>query len=484
MYAVIEVVLFSLHARLRLEPGYAGRAVALVRGEGRRARVAELSEAARAAGVCIGMGSIQALAECPGLVLWEPGEAAEREAESVLLVAAWGLSPRVELSGPGLCTVDLAGRDPAGLSAALSGLRLALEGQGLPVRIGVADTPLTARFAAHAAGPLLQVSDSRAFLEPLPVELLDLSEEERMLFSGLGLRTLGELRRLPRASFAQRLGLRGERLWDLAGGGGDRPLLVATPPQRFEAGLELEEPVETLEPLLFILKRFSERLAGELGVAGLAAESLALSLRLDDGKTHERLFRLPEPSTRAGVLFRVLENHLLTLQTDSPVVGLELQVSPARAQRRQDGLFDTALRDPQSFYDTLSRVVGVLGAEHLGTPGLLPTHRPDAVVMETPAAAVPEYQSKPAAPERGPLLRRLRPPEPATVALEEGLPVFVHCGLADGPVVARRGPYRLSGDWWNEGAWAREEWDVELGGGGLYRLLHSPEGWFLEGNYD
>lgn len=483
-FAVLAVPSFSLRALLRLERHLETKPVAVTQGEGKRARVAQATEAALEAGVRLGMSCVQALAECPGLELRAPSIAAEKEAESVLLAAAWSLSPRVEQTAPGLCTVDLAGRAEAGVRDDTTRLAFVLGGQGLPICIGVADTPLTARFAAHAGGPQNWVADSRAFLAVLSVELLDLTEKEAELFAALGLRTLGDVTRLPRASFSQRLGLRGDTLWAMAAGEEVRPLRTATPPKSFEAHLDLEHPAEALEPLLFVLRRFVDRLAGELSVAGLGAETLSLGLRLEDETTYERAFRLPEATTSADVMFNALEHHLGTVQTASAVVGLDLVVQPKRQSHRQDGLFDTALRDPHAFYDTLSRAAAVLGADRVGTPRRHATHRPDSFELVTPPAHIEDAASPPTAPARGPLLRRLRPPEPATVELSQGAPNYLHSAPLEGAVVARRGPFRLSGEWWAQDGWAREEWDVEIGERGLYRLLHTADGWFIEGIYD
>jgi protein ImuB len=46
------------------------------------------------------------------------------------------------------------------------------------------------------------------------------------------------------------------------------------------------------------------------------------------------------------------------------------------------------------------------------------------------------------------------------------------------------GPWRSSGDWWTPDPWSRDEWDIALSDGGLYRLYCDPAGWFVEGSYD
>jgi protein ImuB len=63
--------------------------------------------------------------------------------------------------------------------------------------------------------------------------------------------------------------------------------------------------------------------------------------------------------------------------------------------------------------------------------------------------------------------------------------VFVSAGGVQGAVAERAGPWRASGDWW-DAAWSREEWDVALESGGLYRLYRDRmrDAWFVEGELD
>ena len=484
MFAAVEAPDFPLQALCRLEAELADAPVALLRGEGRRAAVASASMQAVKAGVGAGMTVAQALAECPELTVRQPSPEAEAEASAVLLAACWQASPRVEATAPGLCTLDLAGRNLGQFRRELPRLREQLQAHGLTCRVGVAENPLVARFAAHGAGPELWVEQVRSFLAPLPIALLEPTPEEESLLSTLGLSTLGALAKLPRDAVARRLGPRGDELWARAAGEWRRPIQPAPHPTRFVAALDLEPAVETLEPLLFVLRRFIDRLALELRHANLGTNRLRLRLRLEAEKEHGREFCLPEPTADGSVLFRVVENHLATVHTDSRVVGVELEAFPARHLERQEGLFDTGLRDPPAFYETLARVAAIVGAGQVGTPRLADTHRPDAVRLVTPPATVPPAAAVPTASPRGLLLRRFRPPRPAIVELTQGAPSFVTCRSIADAITGVRGPWRSSGDWWQPPSWVREEWDIELARGGLYRLLHTPDGWFIEGSYD
>jgi len=480
MFAVLQIPDLALHALLRFNPAMRGEPVALLEGEGRRARVA--SRSAGATSVVTGMTAAQALAECAALQLLSPSPAAEREAGALLLSAGWSIAPRVEATDSGCVTIDLDGVDLQGLRRRFPAIRAGLAAEGLPVCLGVAATPLLARLAADSGAPDCWVDDNRTFLKPLPVECLGLMEDEQQLLQGLGLRTLGQIAAFPRAAFASRLGVRGDELWARATGEYFRPIQPTARPTRHRAEMDLEEPVETLQPLLFVLRRFCDRLALEAGQFGGGTARLSLTLRLENEQAWARDFELPEPTARADLLFFVLENHLASLHTESPIVGVALEAHPARRLHVQEGIFDTGLKDAAMFYATLGRLAAVTGSENVGTQRRLDTHRPDAFRLEPPAAAVAEDPVRAAPPAVGPSLRRLRPPVAATVELTEARPSFLVSSLVQGEVDVLRRPVWLNGDWW-AAAWAREEWDVRIGPG-LYRLLHTPEGWFIEGIHD
>ncbi|HET8964910.1 MAG TPA: hypothetical protein VFN20_01755, partial [Candidatus Acidoferrum sp.] len=87
--------------------------------------------------------------------------------------------------------------------------------------------------------------------------------------------------------------------------------------------------------------------------------------------------------------------------------------------------------------------------------------------------------------------RYFRPPLPAYVALEEGQPVKVSWKGNIGKVVHASGPWRLSGQWWEENPWQEDAWDVELRFAGktpltgTYRIVFDAlqKKWFVRGSY-
>ena len=84
---------------------------------------------------------------------------------------------------------------------------------------------------------------------------------------------------------------------------------------------------------------------------------------------------------------------------------------------------------------------------------------------------------------RGLALRRFRPCLSATVRLKHGAPVFVDSAGPNGSIAKSQGPWRSSGNWW-ENLWAREEWDIQMKEGGLYRIFLEKNQWYVEGAYD
>jgi protein ImuB len=263
-----------------------------------------------------------------------------------------------------------------------------------------------------------------------------------------------------------------------------RPLTWVTPEIDFQEAIELENEIESMEPLLFILRRFLDQLSHRLESVYLVAEELRLTLALSSGAKYERDLTIPSPTRNVNTLFRMLHTHLETLQTDAPIVGVTLRAEPARAQTHQFGLFQASLRDPNQFFETLARLEALLGQNRSGTPVNRASYKPDDFHIEPPKFHGQPNASAPAFKIAvGPSLRRFRPAIPATIRFEYNQPAHLQSSKARGKIVEANGPWRSSGDWWENG-WARDEWDIRLANGRAYRLCHQQEMWFVEGVFD
>lgn len=485
MFAVLRIPAFALQALLRVDPALAGQPVALIVPARRGTVIEECNEPAAQAGVQPGYSAPRAQARCPGIVLRPRDPELEREAATALLATAFGVTAYVEATSPGVCTLGLEQLAPARRLPAVQQALAQLASLGFGASGGLGATPLLALYAARHAAPGEARSADREFLAALPVAAAEPPEELLPVLATWGIRTLGQLTALAKADVAQRLGRAGLALWERAAGETTRPLEVAAPAKEFVAHFAAEHEMETLEPLLFVLRRFVDRLALELTNAHQAALAVELVLDLADDSHHAQTIRLPEPLTDSNILFRTLQTHLETVRTTAAITGVHLRLQPGRIMVRQQGLFDGGLRDPHGFADTLARVTALVGPGRAGRPVPTNTHRPDTFTLVAPPTTLTPLPDTFTHPPVGLALRRHRPPTPIRVAMADNRPAYVWAEGAEGAVAQVTGPWLASGDWWETGRfWRHEEWDVEIANGGLYRLRRSPDGWFIEGEYD
>lgn len=509
MFAVVYVPQFSLQAALRHEPELWKRPVALVDPASRTPVVCEGTGPARAAGVSDGLTATQAMARC-GSVLIRPRSARqESAATTAILQSAYAFSPHLEATALGVCTLDLrgiaavSGKDHAGLEQWARKLQAALAGVQLAASIGLGPSPNTALHAARWGKGIEIVEEPAPFIAALPAAALEPSPDVAVLLERWGIRTVGELLALGQEALTARLGLEAWALFAAASCTRVRPLHLVHPTERFEESFEFEPEIETIEPLLFLLRRFVDQLSQRLQPRGFAAETLVLTLRLGSGGKLAARLRLPEPTREPDVLFRTLHTYLETVRTESPVKAVDLRVLPTEDEQKQLGLFETVLADRRQFQETLARLVAVLGPNRVGTPAMENSHRPDAFHLQPPDfenAPVPA-ETRRQSPVHTTPIRRFRPAIKADVeceAVQEASslpatrpktvgrmrPVSIRCSVARGKLKITVGPWRASGNWWEPAAWEREEWDASTSDGQVLRLVRQPEGWFVEGVVD
>jgi len=202
MFATIYLPNFYLQAAMRHQPGLCAKQVALIEEQEKKPVIVQLNEVAEKAGIYKGMTPSQALARSLQVVIKVRARSQEKSIQEILLHYAFTLSPFVEATAPGICTVQFTtwNRHPLArrsLSAkAAADNRLARHGESvlwrtgsqshdnvlraieqlaeceISAQAGIAPTPDTSFLAAHLAEPILQIENAKEFLAPLPIETL------------------------------------------------------------------------------------------------------------------------------------------------------------------------------------------------------------------------------------------------------------------------------------------------------------------------
>src|SRR5262249_3503309 len=265
-----------------------------------------------------------------------------------------------------------------------------------------------------------------------------------------GIHTLRQLALLDKQQLSARLGPQAVQMWERANGQSSRVLKLIRPPESFEESFEFENEIETVEPLLFMLRRFLGQLAIRLSGIYLVATELTLRITFTNKQIYQRIFKIPQPTNNVDLLFRMLHTHLENFKSQYPIVAVALSVQPIKPAREQFGLFETTLRNPHQLSETLARLTPLLGADRVGTPFLEETHQPDAFRMEPfawQAGAIDLNQPKAIEPTFQTALRRFRPNISASVLLNEDGPVHVRGADVRGKIIEQRGPFLISGNW-------------------------------------
>jgi nucleotidyltransferase/DNA polymerase involved in DNA repair len=464
-----------------------------------------------------------------------PSAQGSSELAAALLALARECSPRVELRRDDTVLLDAVGlaRLFGGARALGEHLRQAAAARGLDVSVALASTKTTAMMTAAGRHGVTVVPAGReaAALAPLPLSVLHLFEDNeradvaRQLVGGSqaatvedettsarhyriapgpgrqwqaprapalpsrasppvmsmalaildrwGLATCGELAALPPADLYERLGDTGTRLRRLARGDDDRPLVRAPEDERFEQTLDLDWPIEGLEPLSFVLARLLDPLSAQLERRDRGAAAIHVWLTLVTRTVHHRWLDLPVPMRDARVLRTLL---LLDLESHPPPAGIDrvtIAAEPAPGRVAQFSLLARPLPSSDQVSTLMARLTALMGEGRCGSPALVDSHCPGAFAV---TAFSPEQA--PARLSRGSpatngdrarladesmldtgvglatvsVLRRFRHPLMASVTTEGGHPVHVAprgTGLAGGGVRVASGPWRTSGGWWS-----------------------------------
>jgi protein ImuB len=499
------------------------------------------------------------------------------DARGALEALAQEFSPRYEMPRADLVTIDVSGLDRLIGPPPAIGAELAREAatRGLEIHAAVASTHTAAAILAlsRSGVTIVEAGHEAAALAPVAIDILEpftrmrdaAAECQVPALKAWGLRTLGEFAALPQVDLVARLGRHAIAWHAVARGEDTRPIVPAQPEERFDATCDLEWPIDTLEPLSFVLTRLLEPLSTRLERRDRGAAVLHVVLQLaavtaGGGEVYARRLELPTPMRDVRTL-RTLA--LLDLESHPPPGSIErvtVAIDPTPGRVLQHTLFARAHPTPERLSTLLARLGALMGQDRVGAAALVDSHRPGAFTTTAYATdhspgrvASRTAESPPPAPGVVSVLRRCRHPVPARVVTELDRPVRVTTdrrGFTGGAVVHAAGPWRTSGNWWEpagqagagrageageagragaagragesgrsgesgrkkarsrtyppyptyqpyptylahptylaQQSWSRDEWDVSLSDGGVYRIFRDrdTDGWFIDGIFD
>src|SRR6185312_345278 len=302
---------------------------------------------------------------------------------------ARGFSPYIEEDPPDTVVFDVRGLEslygPPGQLAREIDRRI-----GVKASIAIAANPDAAIYAAHGFPGVTVVAPGREAetLAPLPVNLLrEASSQTAELLHLWGVRTFAEFAQLPPAGVAARIGDEGVLLQRLARGESHRQLRPIVDPLEFQEEIELDgflnDVVESIEPLAFLVSRLLNEVCARLAAHSLATNEIHLRLLLERAPDHTVTLKLPVPMLDARAFLKMLHLDLNARPPAAPVLKVSLKAEPVKPRRTQHGLFVPSSPEPEKLELTIARLRHLVGEGHVGSPELLNTHRPDSFRMHS-----------------------------------------------------------------------------------------------------
>jgi protein ImuB len=482
-----------------------------------RATILAATPGAEAAGIHCGQRSASALTLLPELQLQT--RAPDREADALAEIATWAgrFSPRISLSPPDAVLLEISSclRLFGGASRIEQALRHGLAELGFDARTACAPTPLAARWFARAGvsaeadsassaesgndspaslnrpdrPPVTEPEPDREWLETIDRLALALLADDGScdahtleLLAGLGLRTLGEVRRLPPAGLARRQAQAASRTLARARGELADPRPWFVPPPRFDHGLVLPAPTRHADALLFAARRLFTSLAAWLQARHAAVDLCTLVLEHASPPYSTLNLVFGEPSQDEARFTLIARERLAAMTLGAEVTGLRLLAEqPVLVQARSADLFG----DPAASKDAallLARLQARLGDKGVYRLSAQADHRPEAAWRVCEASAEPQHRGAPQVQrtldERTPpaVAERLRPlwllPTPRPLSATR----FTLLGEAE----------RIETGWWDDHPVRRDYYlarDDQHALCWIFHALDAPERWFVHGYF-
>ncbi|MCY0853269.1 Y-family DNA polymerase [Cupriavidus sp. D39] len=409
-------------------------------------RVHLASRLALAGGVRPAMrrGGVQTMA--PQTLLLDRAPEKEGDALSRVAMTLLQFSPSVVEAEEATVLVDVSAslRLFGGVRRLRRRIRDAAMALGFTTALGCAPTAQGAWLLARAGGgqALKATSLERQVVE-LPVATLPAARPYLEWLDGLGCRTLGDLRRLPRAGLQRRCGAGVNEAMDRALGQAPEIFDWLEAPPAFSARVELPDRIEHAEATLLYARGLIVQMIGWLTAHQLAVTKITLDLQHERGR--EALpptvieIALAEPSWSEDHLVRLLRERLAQLQVEAPMIAVRLTVTDVQAKAPpSETLFPEPGGTPEDHALVMELLAARLGAENILRPEMRADYRPEVANAWVSAVGKP-----------GPTIEAPRLPRP-TWLLDKPIALLIrdHRPFYGSPLRMVSPPERIEAGWW------------------------------------
>jgi protein ImuB len=415
--------------------------------------------AGEAQGLRPGQTLTDARAVCPALIPVEADPVADAAALARLATWCERYTPMAAADQPDGLWLDIAGCIAVfdTEAALVQDLASRLERHGIACRMAIAGSAGAAWALAHAGGKawsILPPGQEQAALADLPVSSLRLDGGTVTGLHRLGLRTVHDLLRIPRAQITTRFGALPVLRLDQALGGMEEAIDWPRPPIAWHERLAFVEPIGTPEDLARALSQLAERLCGRLAEQSKGGQRFVTRFFRVDEDVPQIAVTTALPVRDAAYLTKLLREKLDTVDPGFgiEVIALEAEiVAPLQAPQAQ--LTDLATAD---ITDRLAGVVDTLtnrlGSDRVSRVAPHASHVPERAVRRVPPLPVrqPSWTADPAAPRPIRLLRR--PEEIEVIApVPDDPPIRFRWRGVSHRVRGAAGPERIAAEWWRGG---------------------------------
>ena len=348
----------------------------------------------------------------------------------------------------------------------------------------------------------------------LPLQNLLIDEDTQRVFSDLGIKSIRDLRQIPKDELINRYGQQFKHIIDVIEQKAGRLLTPNIKENKVRWEYQLDFPVDDFEQLIFILNHGLDKLLAQTSQYGFSTEQLDIFFTLQNKTERTYEIKTSFPTLDKTFWLKLINLRISLDAPESEIVAIHVTSHFTPPRPAQQGLYAVSRPDPERLLLTVNKLKKLVGEENVGVPVLLDQRieKPfdlDAEAMPSgdcglriadcgsragdsrdadprtnlnnSESAIRNPQS--AIPIPTIAFSYFNPPIPADVLIREKRLVFLRTQYFSGHVQKYSGVWKANSKWWDK-SWKAEEWDVEIENHGVYRLCRVGKDWFLAGEYD